>query len=755
MKKTLPVLFFALFATISNAFANPGDTTWVQAQNDIQLDYYNNFDAAVTFPTGAVSYRKVIMVFTLGRYECAAGTQYCGDWDYTVQNYVMTPTDTFELGRLITPYADESYPRTKLNWKQRYYFDVTDFYPILKNSAKMRLLYQGYSGGFTANVKFAFIEGTPPRTVTAIKRLWHGSFAFGSASDAIETHMPAIPTTAPVGTQTADMKFTVTGHGSDASGCSEFCSKYYQVYNGSTFIAQKDIWRDDCGYNNLYPQAGTWIYDRANWCPGDLINPAVYKFGAVAGGATINPDINFQTYAGNGSASYIIDAAMFFYGAYSFTQDASLERIIAPSNYEGDFRANPICGKPIIKVKNTGSATLTSISFQYGVVGQALQTYTLSGLSLAPFAELDVTLPDLAPLNNMPMSNTSQFTASITGVNGGADGYAVNNTATTTFATAADWPAQFAVSLRSNNFYTETSWKLENSAGTVIAQRTPTAGLTFYTDQVTGLANGCYKLTVTDAGCDGLYWWANASSTNLGAFFVRSTDLTTFIPFTNGLPTPYYLGANIQIPNTSQDFGCGFTQYFRVGAIVPLSLLSFSGQGDKDNINHLFWKTTSEINTSHFEIEYASDGINFKKVAEVKAAGNSTNEKTYSIEHNPSIKANNYYYRLKMVDKDGQYKYSNIVLIKPKLSNFAVYVVSPNPFTDHMKVNLTSLKAQALQAIITDMEGRVYYRSQFNLQEGINNLDLKNIGNLADGVYLLQMEAGGEKIVQKLMKQAQ
>src|SRR6185503_10753464 len=114
------ILLLSIVSLLSaKSLANPGDTTWVQAQNDVQLDWYNDFDTPVNFPAGTVSYRKIIMVFTLGKYQCPAGTQYCGDWDYTVQNFLMTPTDTFELSRLITPYANASYPRTPWGWKQR------------------------------------------------------------------------------------------------------------------------------------------------------------------------------------------------------------------------------------------------------------------------------------------------------------------------------------------------------------------------------------------------------------------------------------------------------------------------------------------------------------------------------------------------------------------------------------------------------------------------------------------------------------
>ncbi|HXD93760.1 MAG TPA: PNGase F N-terminal domain-containing protein, partial [Bacteroidia bacterium] len=174
MKKIVLTLIMALSATL---YAAPGDTTWVQA-NIVQLNNYNNFDTAVVFPNGSTSYRKILMVFTLGEYACAAGTQYCHQWDYTVTNYVMTKTDTLELSRFITPYANTGTPRFPSTWKQHYMYDVTDFYTLLKDTATIRIFYSGYSGGFTANVKFAFIEGTPQRNVLGVDPLWRGAFSY-------------------------------------------------------------------------------------------------------------------------------------------------------------------------------------------------------------------------------------------------------------------------------------------------------------------------------------------------------------------------------------------------------------------------------------------------------------------------------------------------------------------------------------------------------------------------------------------------
>ena len=108
MMKKLLYLLFAALTFGSSAYAAPGDTTWVQA-NITYLDGYGTYDSTVTFPTPAsgVTYRNIYMIFTLGKHMCPAGSTWCGDWDYTVLNYLMTPGgDTMELGRFITPYAN-------------------------------------------------------------------------------------------------------------------------------------------------------------------------------------------------------------------------------------------------------------------------------------------------------------------------------------------------------------------------------------------------------------------------------------------------------------------------------------------------------------------------------------------------------------------------------------------------------------------------------------------------------------------------
>src|ERR1044071_6074594 len=125
MNKFVYLFLFCVLSALSSK-ANPGDTTWVQGQTDAWLGTSpTNTDSLLTFPDGSLSYRKIYMIFTLGKYACPGSPQYCSDWDYTVQNFLMKPNgDTVELGRLITPYANSL--RMGTNWKGRYVYDVTD-----------------------------------------------------------------------------------------------------------------------------------------------------------------------------------------------------------------------------------------------------------------------------------------------------------------------------------------------------------------------------------------------------------------------------------------------------------------------------------------------------------------------------------------------------------------------------------------------------------------------------------------------------
>ncbi|MCW3123003.1 MAG: hypothetical protein JWQ38_2495 [Flavipsychrobacter sp.] len=563
MKKYLYLLLVGL--TLSFCVqAAPGDTTWVQG-NITYLDGYGNYDSMLAFPAPGTTYRKIYMIFTLGKHTCPTGSTWCGDWDYTVQNYLMVPGgDTMELGRFITPYANAGAPRTPFSWLQHYVYDVTDYASVLHDAAAVRIAYSGYSGGFTADIKFAFIEGTPERNVLSVKKLWGGSYGYGGTPD-INSNFPALTETPPSGTAMSEVKFTVTGHGSDGNGCCEFAPHNYQVVLNGSNVSNTTIWRDNCGLNNLYPQSGTWIYNRGNWCPGAIVYSNFHNLPGLIAGTPYTVGLTFDPYTGGGS--YTTEATLIDYGAINKTLDASLDDIIAPTNNENHFRANPIAGSPIVHVRNTGSAVITSMTFQYGIQDSAMQTYNWTG-TLNPSEESDITLGTLFQLDEVTgVSGTFNFAAKIVAVNGISDDDATNNTMSTAFTAAPRWPSSFKFFFRTNNepsttggTISETSWIVYDANNTIVAQRTNAALSTYYTDTLS-LPAGLYKLVIYDSSCDGLNWWVHASSGDgitAGSFFAR--QLT---------------GANIPMNGYSysgtyaHDFGCQFVQYFYTGTPVP------------------------------------------------------------------------------------------------------------------------------------------------------------------------------------------
>ncbi len=121
------------------------------------------------------------------------------------------------------------------------------------------------------------------------------------------------------------------------------------------------------------------------------------------------------------------------------------------------------------------------------------------------------------------------------------------------------------------------------------------------------------------------------------------------------------------------------------GTVLPVTLLEFTAQAQQ-NIVMAKWSTLQELNSDYFEVEHSTDGINFKKIGRVNAAGNSSTLKAYSLPHNDPVTGANYY-RLKQVDKNGHFEYSPIVKI---LFNGikGTIVAYPNPVSDILNITV-------------------------------------------------------------------
>ncbi|MEI9959195.1 MAG: T9SS type A sorting domain-containing protein [Ferruginibacter sp.] len=170
-----------------------------------------------------------------------------------------------------------------------------------------------------------------------------------------------------------------------------------------------------------------------------------------------------------------------------------------------------------------------------------------------------------------------------------------------------------------------------------------------------------------------------------------------------------------------------------------------------DGISHLSWVTLQENNSSRFEIESSTDGVNFTKLGVVAAAGYSSVDKNYAF-NDVAPKEGLNYYRLKMLDKDGKYVYSNIVSVNVLIKESKVTLVYPAPFTNTINVALANEKSQDVRIELFDDAGKLVSVLTKTVNKGTNNIQLQNLDKLAKGLYIIRVYLGDATFSQKVVK---
>jgi hypothetical protein len=420
--------------------------------------------------------------------------------------------EDFELGRIITPYA-KFFPKT---FEYQYIFDVTDFVQLLRDSADIRLFYSGYTWGFTATVDFHFIEGIPAREVLSVENIYNGYYPYGNNNNPIGNYLIPKNFVVPSSTASAKLRISVSGHGGEQSeNCAEFCAKNYYLKLDNTEIATKLVWKDNCGSNAIINQGGTWIYDRANWCPGEQVPLFEYPLDVGAGTHTV--DVDMDPFTASGSAGYQWSAQIVQYKAYAFTRDASVADILSPSKNFWYNRTNPVCDNPQVRIANHGSSTINSLDVSYQTGDGVVQTHTWTG-NLESGTSAVVVLPSLAWHNP---SQVQVFKAWISSINGQPDENPVNDLLASEYDLPQLLPSPFVIETRTNLKPTDNRYTVTNAAGNVVFSKSFSAANFLHRDTF-NLPMGCYTFRFEDDGGNGLSFW-NATADGSGTLrFVKN-----------------------------------------------------------------------------------------------------------------------------------------------------------------------------------------------------------------------------------------
>ncbi|HEX4852011.1 MAG TPA: T9SS type A sorting domain-containing protein [Puia sp.] len=190
---------------------------------------------------------------------------------------------------------------------------------------------------------------------------------------------------------------------------------------------------------------------------------------------------------------------------------------------------------------------------------------------------------------------------------------------------------------------------------------------------------------------------------------------------------------------------------FVTAPVLPVELVQFIAYRNSDESINVSWSTSQETNSGYFNVERSADGTtNWQTIGTVKAKGFSSTTSDYSYKDALPLNGTNYY-RLKMVDLDGKFKYSKVVYVTGDTRGDAL-VIYNNPFTDMIRFKVNVSLTQDLMFIVTDIQGKAYYRQVYKAKSGDNYVNISP-PSLAQGVYMLHIQGNTFDRTVKLIKQ--
>lgn len=198
------------------------------------------------------------------------------------------------------------------------------------------------------------------------------------------------------------------------------------------------------------------------------------------------------------------------------------------------------------------------------------------------------------------------------------------------------------------------------------------------------------------------------------------------------------------LPNNTWGFGKLDALAASNDTALPVELTSFTATLSKTGIK-LKWITALEINNYGFDIERKiTESSNWQKIGFVDGNGNSNSVKQYTFVDNGLTGGNNFNYRLKQIDTDGKFKYSDIVSVTSVPAKFELAQNYPNPFNPSTTIKFSLIKKSNVQInLINTLGEKVAELINGNLEAGVHKVEF-NAHNLPSGIYFYTINVEGK-----------
>lgn len=272
----------------------------------------------------------------------------------------------------------------------------------------------------------------------------------------------------------------------------------------------------------------------------------------------------------------------------------------------------------------------------------------------------------------------------------------------------------------------------------------------------TALQNGTASITLTpNSSFDAVmlgYSGNCGSLTNITCADATANGGTETLNFTNLVAgqTYYFRIYGYGGAGTENNFSLSAS-----GAALPVGFAGFKAELQNGTVL-LSWNTINETNNAGFGIERSADGVNFSNLLFIVSKaenGNSTATNNYQFTDKRILNGNNFY-RLKQIDKDGKFIYSNVLVVKSLRSQqLEIGAIYPNPVKNQLTAIVNTLTNQKATISVSDLSGKILTQQNTLLNSGANTIHI-NVQHLSTGNYIIKViDASGVTAVTKFVKQ--
>ncbi len=251
------------------------------------------------------------------------------------------------------------------------------------------------------------------------------------------------------------------------------------------------------------------------------------------------------------------------------------------------------------------------------------------------------------------------------------------------------------------------------------------------------LNNGYWTITSTPSTSTGTY---TATLFNTPGTYSNSGGASTWTVMKKPSSGTWVLEGTCAPSTVSQVVRVGMSGFSQFGTaqsslILPVELISFTGEVT-DHGNLIQWTTDSEYNNDYFSLEKSFDGLGFAEITRLDGSENTLMQSHYQYLDDNRFAGDNYY-RLRQVNLDGSFGYSNVILLQNEIVSPVFNAVTPNPSSGAITISLSTSQGGLADFSVIDLFGRDLFRYSKYIETGKALIDI-NLTHLPKGIYFIR-----------------